>query len=142
MINPHIGRHSDEHEYLKVAAEWLVILGAFHLVFSIIGMSVIVFSSTISLAGETSLLSMLDFLGFYIVQMILYGFVLLQIFLGWAVGLLTIKAGRDCLHTHSWHFVFRVIVLNWFFFPIGTVMGFFIWREFRHKGIRRFFDDV
>jgi hypothetical protein len=130
VINSHIGRHSNEHNYLKHAAAILMRLGVFHLLFSLIGISMIIISPTISLVGGA---------GF---QAILFAYVILQVCLGWGLGLLTIQAGRYCLQTHSWHFVFRVIVLNWFFFPIGTTVGFLIWRDLRHKGIRHFFDDA
>lgn len=141
-MNSHLGPHSDEHEHLKDGALLLMVLGVFHLLFSIISMLVILISPTIALFGESSIFAFLNVSGFYVVQALLSVYVAAQVFLGWVVGLLTIQAGRDCQRTHSWHFVFRVIVLNWCMFPVGTMVGFFIWRDLRRKGIRDVFDDA
>ncbi len=142
VMNPKIGPHSEEHDYLEVAARLLIILGIFHLMFSIIAMAVVLFSPTISLTGETGLLSMLNFSEGYFLQTLVVSYAIFQIFLGWAVGLLTLQAARECLYTGSWHFVFRVLVLNWFCFPAGTTVGLMIWRDLRHQGIRKFFEDA
>jgi hypothetical protein len=142
VMNRHVAPHSDECEHLKDAALLLMSLGIFHLLFSIISMLVILISPTISLLGEASLFAFLNVSEFTFVHALISGYVALQICLGWGVGLFTILAGRDCQHTHSWHFVFRMLVLNWFMFPVGTIVGIFIWRDLGRKGIRDFFDDA
>jgi hypothetical protein len=142
VMNRHIGRHSDECEHLKDAAVLLMALGVFHLLFSIISIVVILVSPTISLLGASSLFAFLNVSDFYYIHSFITGYVALQVCFGWVFGLLTIQAGRDCQHTHAWHFVFRMLVLNWFMFPVGTMMGVFIWRDLRRKGIRNVFDDV
>jgi len=142
VIHPHIGPHSDEHEHLKEAAVLLMTLGGFHLLFSVISMLIILISPTITLLGQASLFAFLNVTDFYSLHALITGYVALQVCLGWVVGLFTIKAGRDCQHTHAWHFVFRMILLNWLMFPVGTLMGCFIWRDLRRKGIRDVFDDA
>jgi len=142
LMNPHLGPHSDEHEHLKDAALSLMVLGGFHFLFSIISMLVILISPTISLLGASSIFAFLNLSEFYFIQAFISGYFALLVCFGWVVGLLTIKAGRDCMHTHAWHFVFRMIVLNWLMFPVGTMMGVLIWRDLRRKGIRNVFDDV
>jgi hypothetical protein len=142
LMNPHLGPHSDEHEHLKDAALLLMALGGFHLLFSIISMLVILISPTISLLGASSLFAVLNVSEFYYIHALISGYVALQVCFGWVIGLFTIQAGRDCQQTHAWHFVFRMIVLNWCMFPVGTIMGVFIWKDLRRKGIRNVFDDV
>ncbi len=142
VIHPQLGPHSDEHEHLKAGAVLLMTLGGFHVLFSIVCMLVIVISPTITLLGEASLFAFLNVTEFYSLHAFITGYFALQVCLGWVIGLCSIQAGRDCQHTHAWHFVFRMILLNWLMFPVGTIMGGLIWRDLRRKGIRDVFDDV
>ncbi|MFQ3226040.1 MAG: hypothetical protein ACI8Z5_002309 [Lentimonas sp.] len=141
-INPCLDLHSDEHEHLKGGAVLLMTLGSLHLLLSVTSMLVIVISPTITLLGEASLFAFLNVTEFISVHAFISGYFALQVCLGWVVGLFTIRAGRDCQHTHAWHFVFRMILLNWLMVPVGTIMGWLIWRDLRRKGIRDAFDDV
>ena len=105
-------------------------------------MLVIVISPTITLLGEASLFAFLNVTEFYSLHAFITGYFALQVCLGWVIGLCSIQAGRDCQHTHAWHFVFRMILLNWLMFPVGTIMGGLIWRDLQRKGIRDLFDDM
>jgi hypothetical protein len=103
---------------------------------------IILLSPTITLLGQASLFAFLNVTEFYSLHAFITGYFALQVCLGWVIGLFTIQAGRDCRHTHAWHFVFRMILINWLIFPHGALIGFFIWRDLRRKGIRDVFDDV
>ncbi len=142
VMNPQVAPHSEEHDYLKVASSLLMILGGFHLLFSVISMSVLLFSPTISLTGDMGLLMMLNLPDSYILHTLVYGYVFFLVFFGWAIGLLTIQAGRDCLYTRSWCFVSGMTVLNWFCFPAGTTVGLMVWRDLRRNGVRQCFVDA
>lgn len=142
VMNPHVGPHSEEHAYLKFAAALLMVAGGFHLFFSIICMSMILFSPMMSFAGDGSLFSLLDFNRSDLLPALVYSYVIFLSFFGWVIGLLAMMASRYCLRTHSWRFVMRVVLLNWLWLPVGTTIGLILWRDLRRKAIKGLFDDV
>ncbi|WP_269527048.1 hypothetical protein [Coraliomargarita parva] len=131
---------SEEQSYLKFAGTLLMILGAMQSFLSLAGISVVVFDSSIHFFGAIGIFDISELSTAGWVPRMLIGYILAQVFVGWAIGCLTMRAGYHCLHAKSWHFVYWVMMLNWFCFPAGTTVGLLLWRDLRRESVQELFE--
>lgn len=127
----------DGRRYLQIAAAVFFVLGAFHLILSVLGIWLKLF------AVETTEIQVVipnaPDEGFLFT--LLYAYLIFQVYLGWLVGVLTIVAGRLCLLERAHGFIKGVAIMNWFFFPAGTVVGVLAFGDLRRDSVHACFED-
>ena len=112
--------------YFTVMGWIQILLGAFHLFFSLFGLYFFLSGDALRVsnnggawlpfqnAGETSGVEFGSLTAIYLA---------LQVIVGWLLGALTIWAGVETKNARRWGFVKAVAVANLFFFPLGTTVG-------------------